>query len=109
MSSPFIRAACGCVVLPLGRPHPQVAALHAVALLWNCEGGAESYGFHLAAFDPSKIAAGRPLTPAEEAEAIGQVARRVSAGDRMQDLWSALHSIEHLNQGRTDASPCKET
>ncbi len=108
LTSVFVRADCGCVVLPLGRRHPAHPQCEEVVLLWNCE---RDGGYLLAEsmMAAGKIERGRALALAEEKELVGQLRKRVTAGAYMRHVTDALSAAASLNRGRTDASPCKDT
>lgn len=108
MSSPFVRATCGCVVLPLGRPDPSDPSnAEEVVVLWSCTRG-NPYGFYKTSMTKFEVTDGRPLTAAEESTVLTQVTLRVSAAQVGEDIVSAIQYVTELRQNMTDRNPCPE-
>ncbi len=109
MTSPFVRATCGCVVLPLRERVWDNPRKDEVVVVWNCQAGTDDpYGFSRTSMEGQKVAEGRPLTDHEQADLCLQLSKRLLAATQLQCIMGALQMGQELNVGRTDASPARE-
>lgn len=108
-ASPFIRASCGCIVIPTGRPYAGEPAelVQKVILLWSCRSD-NPYGFFYTNMEHGKIQKGRPLTEEEENQLVTQLSTRMTQAEQMQMILGALSIAGNATTGKTDCSPCPE-
>jgi hypothetical protein len=109
MKSPFVKASCGCIVIPLHKLSDKIDDYMVCILIKPCDGEGD-WCFHERPFEPCKVikdenvdysgrsAEPRLLDEAETAEAIKEINKLVCLGYRALQISGALNSIDLLKR-----------
>ena len=110
MQSPFVKASCGCVVIPLDRPSDKIADMADCILLKACDGDGD-WCFHTRSFEPWKVKFDtghkyhectphpRPLTEEETMLVVTAIGALVCMGYNASELCSSLDAIARWRKG----------
>ncbi len=96
MKSPFIKATCGCVVIPLGCPGYVKNYTLCVCVVACDTRDSPAEMFSLRDFNPDVIDRGKPLAADETRELAMKIDRLVRLGHTMADVSRTLDVVKNM-------------
>lgn len=114
MKHPFVRASCGCVVIPLFCRGTHLANHMKCVVLKACDEEDGDISFHMRDMEPEKIRKGEYLADSEVEALVNRIGRYVGLGDIMCGVHNALanaarqvqllHEQDHVHIARPKSS-----